>query len=986
MDKKRWQQIEDVYYAALELPEAERRDFLREKCAGDEELFKELRSLLDSHERADSFLAEPEFDLGLELLIKQPRVLQDGQNFGHYTILKFLGRGGMGEVYLAQDARLGRLIALKVLPAEVAANRDRVQRFMQEARAASALNHPNILTIYETGEVEGWRFIASEYVEGETLRERFKREAPLAPEETVEIALQIAAALNAAHKAGIIHRDIKPENIMLREDGLVKVLDFGLAKLSEPPGTAAGGLKTGADAARERLINTNPGMVMGTVAYMSPEQVRGQITDARSDIWSFGIVLYEMLTGRLPFAGDTTSDMIAAILTAEPDLPARQPVEKPETFRQIAGKALRKDPAERYQTALEMAEDLRTARLDADSFSGRDLLSASGHERGGNTDSRFARTSETLLRHRTDKVEKKSSRKNLILALAAIFVLAAAGSYAAFYFLKNANRFSREPLKIARIFETGKTVSTAVSPDGKYVVHALADAGKQSIWIKQLATNSNVQLVAPKEVDYPALTFSRDGDHIYFVQNNGELYQIPVLGGDPKKILAGVGSAISFSPDGRQFAFVRSLPGDETAVMTANADGSGERLIASRKKPEFFVGPAWSPDGETIACSVGNASSEPLANIVEIPLAGGAAERVISAQKWRAIWQAAWLSDGSGLIAPAISGEGGSDALQIWFFPAAGGAARQVTNDLNNYGDVSLTADSKTLVTIRFEQRSNIWLLPQGRSEQARLLSNNVHSAYRFIAGAPDGRIVYPSQEDSNSGRNLWIMNADGSGARQLTANAGENILPCVTGDGRHIVFASNRGDLQTYQIWRMNMDGSSPVQLTNSETGARGPACSPDSKTVFYAAGGPDAGIEKSRLWKVSIDGGEPVPLTDYPATWKDVSPDGAFIAIRFKPDKASPVKLGIITPAGGQPVKVFDLKENTQVRWKPDGRSITYIKNEKEVSNIWEQPLSGEPPRPLTRFTAETIYFFDWSKDGSLICTRGYQARDPVLISDFR
>jgi serine/threonine protein kinase len=973
MNQTRWQQIETLYHAALEHGPAERVTFLKQACGDDIDLLAEIESLLSSHEQADSFLAEPEFDLGLELLAKPKHIFKSDQDFGHFKILKFLGRGGMGEVYLAQDARLGRLVALKVLQSELASNQERIRRFIQEARSASGLSHPNILTIHEIGENEGRRFIASEFVEGETLRERLKSEEPLTLAQILEIALQIAAALNAANTAGIIHRDIKPENIMLREDGLVKVLDFGLAKLAENPD---------GDIPTVDSLSTNPGMILGTVAYMSPEQARGKKVDVRSDVWSFGVVLYEMLTGRLPFAGDTTSDIIAAILTSEPVLPDKDLVENPENLWQIAGKALRKDPEERYQSVKEMADDLRNAILESDALPERNFYRPTDFKRVARTDSKFVSTSETSKQHQTDRTNTKRNKNRIIFA--SILLLVLAGGFGAFYFLKNSRWSSREQMKITRIFDTGKTVTAAISPDGKYVVHAVTDAGKQSIWIKHLATNSNVQLVPPKSTDYPSMTFSKDGNYIYYGQGDGELYQTPVLGGESRKILSGVFSPISFSPDGQQFVFVRNLTSNETALMIANSDGSGERQIASRKKPEFFSHAAWSPDGKEIAC-VANADQEGLGiYILAVPVEGGS-ERIISPKKWYTIGQPVWLADGSGLIAPAIR-ESLNDPQQIWFFPASGGDARQITNDLANYGDASLTTDSNTLVTIRFEQRSNIWHLPQGKTEEARLASNNVHALFRFIVPAPDGRIIYTSLEESNGGRNIWIMNAEGTGAKQLTANAGDNILPCATDDGRYILFASNRADLKTYHIWRINIDGTNPVQLTNG-SGERGPKCSPDGQTVVYLSGGPDVGPEQSRLWKISIDGRDPVQLTEYPTGWSDVSPDGKFIAVRFRLDKASSFKLGVIPITGGKPIKVFDLpKQNTPLNWKPDGRSIAYIKSENGFSNIWEQPVDGGEPRQFTKFNSETIYFFDWTKDGDLICTRGYEARDPVLISDFR
>jgi len=980
MNQTRWQQIETLYHAALERPLGERIRFLSDSCVDDAELYQEVHSLLSSNEQVDGFLAEPEFDLGLKILSMPPPVLEKGQNFGNFKVLNFLERGGMGEVYLAQDARLGRLIALKVLPADVASDPERIRRFMQEARAASALNHPNILTIHEIGETDGWRFIASEFVEGETLRERLKRDKPPAPQETLEIALQIADGLNAAHKAGIIHRDIKPENIMLREDGLVKVLDFGLAKLTE---------KLAGQNSASDFVSTNPGMIMGTVAYMSPEQIRGQKTDARSDIWSFGVVLYEMLSGKLPFKGDTTSDIIAAILTTEAISSDKHLTEKPENLQRILGKALSKDPAHRYQSAKEIADELKKTRLDINSFSENDFFNTTDFKQIGQTDSRLILTSDTLLQHQTDGIKKKSSRNKIVFAFASVLLLILAGGYATFNQLNISSLFSREPMKITRIFDTGKTINAAISPDGKYVVHALADTGKQSLWIKHIATNSNVQLVLPQNASFTAISFSNDGNYIYYVKGtqSSELYQVPVLGGDSKKILENVDSPISFSPDGRQFAFLRWLSKEEAALIIVNTDGNGERQLATRSNPEAFGGSgvSWSPDGKFIAGSVFVKGESTFMSIALIPVDGGDA-KLISPQKWRLVEQVVWLPDGSGLLG-AATGETGESLTQIWFFPVSGEDARLITNDLNQYSGISLTADAKQFLTIHWQNRENIWLLPNGKTEEARMLSNNIHARYRFIALAPDGRIVFPSNENASDKRDIWIINPDGSNAKQLTANAGGNILPCVTGDGRYIVFASNRTDLKTYHIWRMNMDGTDPVQLTDGD-GERGPNCSPDGKTVFYLSGGPNVGPEKSRLWKTSIDGGETVQLTDYPTGFADVSPDGKYIALRFKLDNASPFKLGIIPITGGKPVKVFDFdfKQNSQIRWKPDGRSITIYKTENGVSNIWEQPVGDAQPKPLTKFTAELILGFDWSKDNDLICARGYEARDPVLISNFR
>jgi len=306
MTPERYQRIGQLFDEALELAPEERAAFLDQACSpdggADTGLRAEVENLIANHVESEKVLSRPALDIAAALLAQNQHASLLGQKITHYQILTLLGVGGMGEVYLAEDTRLGRRVALKVLPAELTSNKELLQRLEQEARAASALNHPNILTIYETGEANDVRFIAAEYVGGETLRECLRR-ARFTVSETLDIAMQIVAALEAAHQAGIVHRDVKPENVILRKDGLVKLLDFGIAKLSEPP-AVAGGFNTAEEAPTRALVKTSPGMMMGTVSYMSPEQVRGQTVDGRADEWSLGVMLYEMLTGRLPFAGD----------------------------------------------------------------------------------------------------------------------------------------------------------------------------------------------------------------------------------------------------------------------------------------------------------------------------------------------------------------------------------------------------------------------------------------------------------------------------------------------------------------------------------------------------------------------------------------------------------------------------------------------------------------------------------------------------------
>ncbi|MGH9848144.1 MAG: serine/threonine-protein kinase, partial [Blastocatellia bacterium] len=356
MTTERWRQVEALYHAALEREPSQRAAFLDRACAGDEQLRRELESLLAAHDRAGDFLDAPALEAEAKGIAARQARSRAGQQLGHYRILERIGAGGMGEVYLAEDARLDRKVALKLLPDQFTTDVERLQRFVREAKAASTLNHPNIIVIHEIGHEIGetgeTHYIAMEFIEGRTLRQQMKQSG-IRPREALAVATQVASALAAAHATGIVHRDIKPENIMLRPDGLVKVLDFGLAKLTESrsqPNDAQATTVTG--------YSTDKGLVMGTPRYMSPEQARGQKVDARTDIFSLGVVLYEMIAGSAPFEGGTPSDVIVAILTSYPPPLASHWPEAPGELELIVEKALRKDREKRYQVIKDLQIDL----------------------------------------------------------------------------------------------------------------------------------------------------------------------------------------------------------------------------------------------------------------------------------------------------------------------------------------------------------------------------------------------------------------------------------------------------------------------------------------------------------------------------------------------------------------------------------------------------------------------------------------------------
>jgi len=583
-------------------------------------------------------------------------------------------------------------------------------------------------------------------------------------------------------------------------------------------------------------------------------------------------------------------------------------------------------------------------------------------------------------------------KKWRMIAVAALLLVTGGIGFAVYKFWDKPVK-APQAFKIERLTTNGKARDAAISPDGKYVVYILDEGGQQSLWTRQVATSSNVQITPPADVGYWALSFTPDGNYINFgrIEKNTQaaLYQMPVLGGAQKKLLSDVYGAVSYSPDGKQFAFVRgNYPNlGESALLIANADGTGERVIAQRRQPETFPWwrlqpPAWSPDGNTIACIAGsNSTGSGLMNIVEVKVADGTIKPVTS-QGWYEIKRVAWLEDQSGLL--VIGAVKSSDFFnqQIWHISYPGGEARRITTDLSEYFGLSLTADSNVIAAVQSNRISNIWVAPivdtASRAVQVKSGGNN-QDGTDGLAWTPDGKIIYYSR--ASGADDIWVMNADGTGQKQLTVDAGTNYDIKVTPDGRYIVLTSERPG---QNLWRMDLDGGNPRQLTsgNSDYGA---AVSPDSKWVIY-----NSNISgRPALWKVSIDGGDPVQLTEYAAENPEVSPDGTLIACQYREATNSPWRYAIIPYDGGKPLKIFDLAADNEgdIRWSPDGRLLTYANLRNGVSNIWGFPLDGSPPKQLTDFKADYIYNFKWSPDGKqLVLTRGTTTSDVVLIKDFR
>ena len=1005
MKPERWDQIDHLLQSALRQSPSQRDAFLKEACGGDEVLRQEVESLLEAHERAGSFLEAPAMEVEARALADSQGQTGVGRMIGHYRVLAPLGAGGMGEVYRARDSRLGREFAIKVLPAQFTQDEDRLWRFIQEAKAASALNHPNIITIHEIGEEQGTHYIAAELIDGRTLRqqmadEKFKLLVAL------DVAVQVASALAAAHEAGIVHRDIKPENIMVRRDSLVKVLDFGLAKLTErrasTPDTEAPTLAR---------VDTDPGTVMGTVSYMSPEQARGLKVDARTDIFSLGVVLYEMVAGRAPFAGGSAAEVFAAILEKQPVALGRLEPETPAELERIVSKALAKDREERYQTVKDLQIDLKRLkqRLEYEQYREREggeallersaatmqngaaIERSSGQTVTATTAQAAASTGEAGAVRTTSSAEIiiseiKRHKRGALLVVAALVVITTGVAFGLYKWIGHNQSKSALPFQAAKltpITTHGRAVAAAISPDGKYVAYAMEEDRKQSLWLRQVAISSNAPIVPPAEVQYSSLTFSRDGNFLYYsVRDQNDpalsgLHQMTFLGRNQRRLIAGLISGLTLSPDGHRLAFVRiNGQARETTLLVANADGSNEQTLAARRRPDDFHGPlAWSPDGKVIACSVGGSGNDIFATLVTVNVESKA-EKPLAAHQWDNIGSVAWLTGGSGLVISALDRALGPSA-QLWELSYPGGEERKLTNDLNDYRGSSLTADSSALLTLQENLSLSLWIVPKGEAGGATQITSRTGKSdgERGVAWTPDGKIVYSST--ASGSLDLWLMNADGSNQKQLTMNAGRNHFPAVSPDGRYIVFASNRAGQNG--LWRMNADGSAPQQLDS--TGLY-PQCSPDGKWVIYVHR--DARGRFAALWKVSMEGGTPVQLTDEPSQRAAISPDGKLIAYFLGGAQG---KIRVMPFEGGPPIKTFDPPLTmVPLRWTPDGRALTYVNTTGGVSNLWSQPLDGGPPKQLTDFKAEQIFAFDSSRDGQLLVSRGVTNRDVVLISGFR
>jgi serine/threonine protein kinase/Tol biopolymer transport system component len=956
MTPDRWQRTEAIFHAARARSAAGRAAFLASACGDDDAMRREVESLLIDAASDDGFLAQPAAVLAADLRSDVPPIMT-GRTLGGYRLQRLLGAGGMGEVYRAHDTRLGRDVAIKILPAAFTDNPDRLARFEREARMLAALNHPNICTIYGVEEAAGVRFLILEFVAGDTLAVTIANRAPMPLADVLAISCQIADALEAAHDRGIVHRDLKPANVSITAEGVVKVLDFGLAKAVEIDGSSSGVSHL------QRLTGRNgAGAVIGTAAYMSPEQARGLDVDGRTDVWAFGCVLYEMLTGRAVFGGDTVSDSIARVLEREPDWSALPP-STPIAVRRLLQRCLAKDARRRLR-------DIGDAKLDIEEVT-----------HPGSTDVLHA-----------EKRTRKGRR--WLLSLGAIALIAGVMT-----FLTTLRpTFADSPFANAQFSALtdwdGTEALAEISPDGRFVVFLSDRAGQLDIWWTQVGTDEFKNLtedIAP--LDSPGVLrtfgFSGDGAEVWFGAIGRPNMLLPQTGGRPRPFLAEDAKALAWSPDGSRIAYFTLSGGGDPLQIADRAGSDGRRVEITPVDTREWSGvansrahnhnPVWSPDQRWIYFVHGvvrdwNHSSDEM-DIWRVSATGGSPERLTHLDA--AITFLATLDNRTLLyVAPAHDGSGS----WLWSFDVDSRATHRVISGLEQFTSVSISRDGRRVVATRANPVATLWTVPivdtASGDEDVRLypLDRKGAQAPRFGGTS----LFYLSARGTADG--LWrSVNGQSTEVQRGT----DGILlqgPAPSPDGLRVAIIRKRDN--THLLTIMAADGTNAHTLAPTLDAVGAAEWSPDGKWV--ATGAID-GKGQQGLFKVAVDGdraGDLVQIASGEAINPVWSPDGAAV-VYAGPFARGQATLSAVGP-DGTPIDFAPVRVSPGgYRFLPDGTGLVYLPRPESL-DFWLLDFASQKSRQLTHLGNHgTIRRFDLTRDGKhIVFDRVRQNSDTVLI----
>lgn len=958
MTPERWAKIGEIFNSAVEKEPAEIEEYLREQCGDDASLRAEVESLLAAGNDAGRFISDPVAGNFVSDFADHVAALSPGSRLGHYRVEGSIGSGGMGEVYLAADTKLGRNVALKTLPPSFANDPSFLKRFRNEAQAAANINHPNVATVYSVEEFEGIHFLTMEYIDGSTLDKLIPKDG-LELKTFLEWLEPISHALAAAHKRGIIHRDIKPGNIMISGDGTPKILDFGLAQIER---SFAGSASLANDI-------TAPGQIIGTPSYMSPEQAEGVDVDVRSDIFSFGTVMYEALTGKRPFRGPSQGLIVRAVIHTEPDPIAKHRPDTPYVIAKMVERCLQKSPGKRFQSMREIRSTLKEVRTASDAGVSMDSFAR-----------RFYR--------------EASSSSKLWLAPAAILVLAIAASAWWYFSSSTQSRFpiSFDSMRMRRFSDANNVGYAQITPDGKAVAFATAeDDGTRSLWIRRVDDRNPLLLVPPQRNQYwGGLAISIDGGQVFYLTagrtaNFGTLYRVSALGGPSRKLVDNVNDIGGISPDGQSLLLVRY--GDHSRIISVNtSDGGNERVITETPLGDArsmnFRDPHFSRDGRSVYfIRTQNRQGVESWSIEKVDIESGNVTSLLS-QPDR-ISEIAVLPDSSGIIYTGVDSV--SNLQQVFHLLLRDGAKTRLTNDLYFYFGVNVDAAGQTILVSQRADEQQLWV---GDAQDTASLKPMIKEPppYRNAAWTPDGRLVYDAVE--NNVAQIWISNPNGSDRQKLTSSGAYDFEPKVSPDGKHIVFTSKRSGFN--QVFRMNIDGGQQTLLTEVPGATQAPRFSADGQTVIF-----DWFNAGERLVaRVPLVGGpvevflrpdEKIPLF-YTFYWA-MSPDGISIAHSIWIPGEEKMKIAVRPIDTEEPSIVLDIWPSRIFKWAPDGKSIVYRERQatyQSENEILSVDVSSGKARSLLSAGSDQVVDLSFSNDMKQVAVvRGKNSSNAVLLT---